>query len=82
MAPERPQDIVAELAEALKPGAFGQGAQKARGQVLVPAARAGQLIGSDTAEERGEHETEDFPEQLLLHSQAAFDLGHQIVGQA
>jgi hypothetical protein len=50
--------------------------------MLVPTACAGQLIGIDAAEERGEHEAEDFAEQLLLGTQAAFDLGDQVVGQA
>src|SRR6266567_4285450 len=75
------QDILTEFAEPLEPGAFGQGAQDARGQVLVPSARAGQLIGIDAAEERGEHEGKDFPEQLLLGSQTAFDLGNEVIGQ-
>ena len=73
---------MAELAEPLKPGAFGLGAQNARGEILVPSACSGQLIGTATAEKGGEHEAEDFTEQLLLGSQAAFDLGDEVVGQA
>jgi hypothetical protein len=82
VAPKRPEDILTELAEPLEPGAFGQGAQDARGQVLVPSARAGQLLGIDAAEERGEHQAEDCAKPLLLGSQAAFDLGDEVVGQA
>jgi len=81
VAPKRTEDLLTELAEPLEPGTFGQGAQDARGQVLVPSARAGQLIGIDAAEERGEHEGKDFPEQLLLGSQTAFDLGNEVIGQ-
>jgi hypothetical protein len=36
----------------------------------------------EAAEERGEHEAKDIAEELLLSSQAAFDLGDQVVGQA
>src|SRR4029077_2529036 len=81
VAPKRSEDILTELAEPLEPRTFGQGAQNARGQVLIPSARAGQLRGIDAAEERGEHEGKDFPEQLLLGSQAAFDLGNEVLGQ-
>src|SRR5882724_911382 len=81
VAPKRTEDILTELAEPLEPGTFGQGAQDARGQVLVPSARAGQLIGIAAAEERGEHEGKDFPEELLLGSQTAFDLDNEIIGQ-
>ena len=70
-----------ELAEPLEPGTFGQGAQNTRGQVLVPSTRAGQLIGIGAAEERGEHEGKDFPKELLLGSQAAFDLDNEVIGQ-
>ena len=82
MTPKRPKDLLAELAEPFEPGTFGEGAQQTRGQILVPSARATQLIGIDAAEQRGEHETEDFAEQLLLGSQAAFDLSDEVVGQA
>ena len=82
MAPKGNQDVLSELAQALEPGAFGQGAQKTRGQILIPSSRACQLVGIDAAEEGGKHEAEDFAEQLLLGTQAAFDLGDQVVGQA
>src|SRR6266568_3542719 len=39
MTPKRPKDLVAELAELLEPGTFGEGAQQTRGQMLVPSAR-------------------------------------------
>jgi hypothetical protein len=81
MTPQRLQGLLAQLAKPLKPGTFGQGAQNARGQVLVPSARAGQLIGIEAAEERGDHEGQDFPEELLLGSQAAFELDHEVIGQ-
>jgi len=80
VAPKRIKDILTECAEPLEPGTFGQGAQNARGQVLVPSARAGQLLGIDAAEERGEQEGKDFPEALLLGSPAAFDLANEVIG--
>jgi hypothetical protein len=40
------------------------------------------VLGIDATEKRGEHEAEDFAEQLLLSSQAAFDLCDEVVGQA
>jgi len=82
VAPKRPEDIVAELAQPFEPRAFRQSAQHARGQIFVPAAGAGQLIGIDAAKECGKHEAEDFAEPLLLGSQAAFDLGNEVVRQA
>jgi hypothetical protein len=82
MTPKRSQDLLAKLAEPLEPGTFGEGAQQTRGQILVPSARARSLIGIDATEKRGEHEAEDFAEQLLLSSQAAFDLCDEVVGQA
>jgi hypothetical protein len=50
--------------------------------VLGPSARAGPLRGIDAAEERREHQAEDFAKQLLLGSQAACDLGDEVVGPA
>src|SRR5262249_11917107 len=82
MTPKRSKDLLAKLAEPLEPGTFGEGAQQTRGQILVPSARASQLIGSDATEKRGEHEAKDFAEQLLLGSQAAFDLSDEVIGQA
>ena len=50
-------------------------------EVFIPAARAGQLRGIEAAEKRGEHEGKDFPEELFLGSQAAFDLDNEVIGQ-
>jgi hypothetical protein len=73
MTPKRPKDLLAELAEPLEPGTFGEGAQQARRQILVPSARASQLIGIDAAEQRGEHETEDgdVPNELIYDSDSS-----------
>ena len=38
-------------------------------------------MGTATPKERGKHEAEDFPEELLLGSQAAFDLDNEVIGQ-
>ena len=82
MAPKGSQDILAELAQPLEPGALGQGAQDTRGQILIPSAHAGEFIGAGAAKEGGKHEAKDFAQQLLLGSQAAFDLDDEVVGQA
>jgi hypothetical protein len=39
-------------------------------------------MGTVAPKERGKHETEDFPEELLLGSQTAFDLVDEVIGQA
>src|SRR5262249_59662586 len=38
-------------------------------------------MGMAASKERGKHERDDFPQQLLLSAQAAFDLGHQGSGE-
>jgi hypothetical protein len=37
-------------------------------------------MGTATPKERGKHEAEDFPEELLLGSQPAFDLDDEVIG--
>jgi len=39
-------------------------------------------MGTSAAKEGRKHEAKDFAEQLLLRSQAAFDLNDQVIGQA
>jgi hypothetical protein len=82
VAPKGDEDIEAKFAQPLELGAFGQGAKDARGQMLVPSAHTGQLIGTATSKERGKPEAEEFSEQLLLGSQATFNLDDQIIGEA
>jgi hypothetical protein len=49
---------------------------------LSPAAHAGQFIGASAPKERGKHEAEECAEQLLLGSQAAFNLDDEGIGYA
>ena len=79
MAPQGTEDIVAELPETFEPGALRQGGQEPRGQILVPSPGAGQLMGTAAPKERGKHEAEDFPEELLLRAQATFDLQDEVI---
>jgi hypothetical protein len=81
-APKGAEDILAQLAQALQPGALGQSPQDTEGHMLVPSAYARQLMGTSTAKEGGKHEAKDFAEQPLLGSQAAFDLDDEVSGQA
>lgn len=81
-APKRDQDIVGKFAQTFELGALGQGTENTRGQSLVPAAHAGQFIGASAPKERGKHAAKDFAAQLLLGSQAAFNLDDEVVGQA
>jgi hypothetical protein len=37
-------------------------------------------MGTAAPKERGKHEAEDFPEELLLGSQTAFDLDDEVIG--
>src|SRR4029434_3360011 len=39
-------------------------------------------MGTAAPKEGGKHEAEDFPEELLLGSQTAFDLDDEVIGQA
>ena len=41
---------------------------------------ASQLMGAAAPKEGGKHEAEDFPEELLLGSQTAFDLDDEVIG--
>ena len=80
VAPKHTEAIVTARAEPLEPGTCGHGAQQARGQVLVPSTRAGQLRGLAAAAERGEQEGKACPEELLLGSPAACDLDNEVSG--
>src|SRR4029450_350454 len=82
MAPQGTEDIVAKLPQALEPGALGQGGQEPGGHILVPSPRSRQLMGTAAPKEGGKHEAEDFPQELLLGSQAAFDLDDEVIRQA
>src|SRR5207247_4864460 len=82
MTPQGTEDIVAELPQALEPGALGQGGQEPRGHMLVPSPCAGQRMGTAAPKERGKHEAEDFPEALLLSAQATFDLEDEVIREA
>src|SRR4030095_14403653 len=82
MAPQGAEDIVAELPQALEPGALGQGGQDTRGEILVPSPCTRQLMGTAAPKERGKHEAEDFPEELLLGAQTAFDPDDEVIGDA
>jgi hypothetical protein len=82
MAPQGAEDIVASLAQALKPGTLGQGAQDTGGDIFVPSACTRQLMSTSTPKEGGTHEAKDFAQQLLLRSQAAFDLDDEVSRQA
>src|SRR6267143_936394 len=66
MTPKGNQDFKAQTPQPLEPGAFGQGVQKTRGPVLVPPPHPTELRGRATAKEGGEHDTDDFTQQLLL----------------
>ena len=79
MTPQGTEDIVAELPQTLEPGALGQGGQEPSGHILVPSPCAGQLMGTAAPKERGKHEAEDFPEELLLSAQATFDLEDEVI---
>ena len=82
VTPEGDQDVLAKLAQPFDPGAFGQSTQHTRGQILIPAAHAGEFIGAGAAKEGGKHEAKDFAQEFLLGFQAPFDLHHEMVGQA
>ena len=82
MAPQRHQHLQPQAPEPLEPGALGQRPENLRRQVLVPAPHAREFRGRATAKERREHHAKDFPQQLLLASQAAFDLLDEVVRQA
>jgi len=82
MAPQGAEDIVAQLAQAFEPGTLGQGAQDTGGDIFVPSAYTRQLMSTSTPKEGGTHEAKDFAQQLLLRSQAAFDLDDEVSRQA
>jgi hypothetical protein len=82
MAPQRDEHLQPQTSEPLQPGALGQRPENLGRQVLVPAPHAREFGGGATAKKRRKHHAEDFPEQPLLASQAAFDLLDEIVRQA
>ncbi len=49
---------------------------------LVPSPRSGQRMGTAAPQEGGKHEADDFPEELLLGAQAAFDLDDEVIRHA
>jgi hypothetical protein len=77
MAPNRDEYLQTQAPQPLEPGAFGQSPQQPRGDVLVPASYAGELMALAAAKERGKHDPDDFAQELLLRLQSAFDLSHQ-----
>src|SRR5207253_3174331 len=50
-------------------------------QIFVPAPHAAQFGVGATAKEGRTHDTNDFPQELVLAAQAPFDLGHKVVRQ-
>ncbi len=81
VAPNGNEHLKAQAPQSFEPGAFGQSAEKLRGDILVPSAYAREFMAMSASKERGKHERDDFPQQLLLSAQTAFDLGHQGSGE-
>jgi len=77
LAPNGDEHLKAQAPQSFAPGSFGQSAEKLRRDMLVPSAYAREFMAMSASKERGKHERDDFPQQLLLSPQAAFDLGHQ-----
>ena len=55
--------------------------QAAGGQVFVPAPHAAQFCVGATPKQRRKHHSTNLAQQLLLASQAAFNLCHQLCGE-
>src|SRR5262249_45976062 len=81
IAPKCAENILAELAQAFEPGPFGQRTQDTGGPIFVPAAYPRELIGTAAPKEGGNHEAEDFTEQLLLGAQSPFDFDDEVIRQ-
>src|SRR3989442_10448773 len=79
--PHGNEHLKAQAPQSFEPGACGQSAEKLRGDMLVPSAYAREFMAMSASKERGKHERDDFPQQLLLSAQTAFDLGHQGSGE-
>jgi hypothetical protein len=82
LVPERHPPVHPSTAEALAPGALGERAPQAGGQVLVPAAPAAPCGVGATAPPGGTPHPHDLPQPLLLPPAAAFARAHQVGGEA
>jgi hypothetical protein len=74
IAPDGEEYLQTQAPQTFEPGAFGQGTQELRGEILVPSTHSGEFMTLSTAKESGKHEADDFAQELLLSLQAAFDL--------
>jgi hypothetical protein len=81
VAPNGKENLKAQAPQAFEPGSFGESAEKLRGDILVPSAHTREFMAMSASKERGKHESDDFAQEFLLSSQAAFDLGHQGIGK-
>jgi hypothetical protein len=79
VTPQRHQHLQTQASQSLEPGALGQRAEQAGGQVLVPPAHTTQFRVGAAPEQRGTHHPDDFPQELVLAAQAPFDLGHEVL---
>src|SRR5215468_7841029 len=80
MAPYAQQNLKAQAPQAFEPRAFGQRIQEFGRDVFVQTPYAGEFMRMSSAKERGKHDPHDFTQELLLRLQAAFDLGHERLG--
>jgi len=81
MTPKGEENLKAQAAQSFEPRSFGQSVEQPGRDILVPSAHAGEFMAMSASKERGKHERDDFAQQLLLGLQAAFDLGHQGLGE-
>src|SRR5882724_206058 len=77
MMPQGCEEILPAVLPLPHPLLLGQSAQYPRGQVLVPNAHLGQLVGGPAAQHRGEHHSKDLTQQLRLGLQPPLDLDRQ-----